>query len=240
MKYLVIVLALTVTLLWTGTATAQYCSGPGPCGPGEGIPVFDTKANNANYWILQIVRTLEILRDHILQGKLGDIAANDNTTEYLKEQAAERYGEAVTYGSGSSETWPDTFTFDHVWEEGGWLDSDLETERRALDTQRTMLRLLEKRQEEFLAEEESIGVTSDAINGAQGRNQLLAAIGGIQGKHLQQSRKEQQLLMTIANSLLVGQALESNRIVKRQAQERAFFNNFNKPVAFPEFTDRGL
>lgn len=238
----IIITALTVTLLSPLSASGQVAAiGLDDILEGGGaIPVEDVNARDSRYWFWQILRTLEILKDHIVQAKLGDFSSSDNTTEFLKAQAAERYGEAVTYGSGGTEQWPETFTFDFAWENGGWLESDLETERRALDTQRTMLRLLEKRQEEFLEEEEDIAGVADAITGARGRNQLLAGIGGIQGKHLQQSRKEQQLLMTIANSLLVGQALESNRIVKRQAQERAFMENFGKRIEFRGFQDRGL
>ncbi len=247
MKRLILIITLTVTLLWTGTAAAQAQAAgllDDILGEGGAIPVEDVNAKGTGYWVLQILRTLKILEDHILQARVGAVSMGNGAGPYLKEQAEERYGHALTYGahSASSEDWPETFSFDFTWENGGWLESDLETEKRALDTQRTMLRLLEKSHEEFLGEEEEDipGGIVDAINKAGGRNQLLAQIGGAIAKSIDEQRKNRQLLMTIGNGLFVDNAVELNRIVKREAQARAFFDNFGKPVAFPEFTDRGL
>ena len=239
----IIIAALVVTLLFPLTATGQVAAAgllDDILGDGGAIPVEDINANRLGYWAHQILHLLKVWEDHVRQARLGSVEGGEDATAYLKEQAATRYGEAVTYGTGGPEQWPETFTFDFTWDNGEWLESDLETEERGLDTQRTVLRWLERRQEEFLQEESEAGKIVDAINGADGRNQLLAEIGGALGSIIQESRKEQQLLMAIGNSLAVGKALESNRIVKREAQERAFFNNFNKPVAFPQFEDRGL
>lgn len=193
-----------------------------------------------SHMITELLRLLAMLNDMLLQARRLEIAGSGETGIFLQSQAEERYGNAITYGSGGTALWPETFTGTHVWEDGGWLESDLETEQRGADTQRTMLRLLERRQEEFAEEEGMIDGLIDGVNSAQGRNQIALRQAKVSVEHLQQSRKEQQLLMAIGNEIAVNNALESNRIVKREAQERWLLTNGDEPVAKPAFHDRGL
>lgn len=203
------------------------------------IAVYDVEAN-PTHWKLQLIRMITIINDLIVQARLGKMGDDGSTGGYLNEQADVRYGEAITYGSESSEIFNEVFTFDESYPEGNWLEANLDTERRALDTQRTMLRLLERRHEEFAEDEATIDGLVAGVNGARGRNSLMPAMAQVALQQLQEERKTQQLLLTLTNSVLVANARQVDQEQRKAAQERFFLTNGEQEVAKPQFIDRGL
>ena len=249
-KSIFVSLTLGVTVLWAAPIHAQGCGSPSfPCsvvglGPGGELPVKDRVVRGTTGAIkkdtaIEVIKQTAMLVDMLLQALRGQIEGG-TAGIFLESQAEQRIGEALTYGSGASELWPGTFTYDETYPHGDWLDADLEQRRRVLDTQQTMQFLLERRQEEFQADEGEIADAAAGVNGARGRNQLLTAQAKVDVLTLQQSRKEQQLLMTIGNMLSAQHSDQLNREVKREAQERAWITNFGEEPELREFQESGL
>lgn len=237
----VVGIALAVTLCSASSVQAQF---PGPY-PGGEVPVIDAGVRHSTAGIkhdtvIEVIKQTAMLADMLIQALRGHIAGSGGTGIYLDGQATARYGEALTYGADSSEIWPEQFTFDEPYPDGDYLEADLEQRRRVLDTHRTMQFLIENRQREFAADEEEINEAISAVNEAQGRNELAVGQAKVQVAHLQQSRKEQQLLMTIANQLAIEHSDRVNQEVKREAQERYFLSNGGEPVPPVEWGDPGI
>ena len=207
-------------------------------GGGTEIPVKDSKTRIET--ALTAVKATALLVDALLQAALFKLPQGGATGVYLEEQAAARYGEALTYGSGASEIWPEQFTYDEVYPHGDYLEADLEQRRRVLDTQRTMQLLIENRQREFPEEEHRIQEAKALVNGAKGRNGVMVGQSQIAVETLESGRMQQQLLMTIANQLSVEHSDRVNQEVKEEAMARYFVDNGGKGVEFPEFIERGL
>jgi len=235
---------LLVTLLYATPVSAQFCMPGTPQCQGE-IPVIDAGVRGSTAAIkhdtvIEVMKQTAMVADMIIQALRLSIGESGATGVFLDSQANARYGEALTYGAGSSEAWPEQFTFDETYPNGDYLEADLQQRRRVLDTQRTMQLLIENRQREFQADSEEVQAAIDAVNTARGRNQLAAGQAKVQVATLQQSRKEQQLLMTIANELSVEHSDRVNQEVKKQAQERFFLTNGDTAPEWPQARDWGL
>jgi hypothetical protein len=225
----------TATAAEIGQAVAGALFGYG--GGGE-IPVRDKKTRTETA-ITAAKVTLQLV-DMLKQAILFRLPEGGATGVYLEEQAAARYGEALTYGSGASEIWPETFTYSEPYPHGDYLEADLEQRRRVLDTQRTMQLLIENRQHEFANEEHRINEAKALVNGAEGRNGVMVGHAQIAVETLESGRMEQQLLMTLVNQNAAEYSDRVNQEVKRESMERYFVDNGGKSVEFPEFVDRGL
>jgi len=231
--------ALVVIFLYTEKAEAQWFF---PCGgaicQAEELPVKDRKTREET--AITALKTAAMLIDMLRQAVLGHVNISHQTDVFLEQQASARYGEALTYGSDSSEVWPEQFTFDDPYPNGDYLEADLEQRRRVLDTQRTMQLLSERRNHEFEVDREEINHLAEEMRDADGRNEIAKKQGLVGIAAIQQQQKTDQLLVTLINQGAVDYSDRVNQEVKRESQEREFANNFGREVPFPEFHELGL
>jgi len=229
---------VVVLVLWAAPAHAQF-SGP--------VPVIDVQANPI-HWPLQLARMLaEInllqkqLDDMLIQAGIETVPWNAETDSLLRQMA--EYGadgRSLLYGGNIDGIWPTVFRSTQTWDDGTWLPEDLARGQETLNTQQKLVHLIAWRNEAFAQDNVRIQRLQQAVDGARGRNQLLKAQAALQAEALRQQQMGQQVEMTLANLQAVNNAYHLNEQMAREAQERAFVTNFDRPPAPVVYTDHGL
>ncbi len=240
MKRIFLALALGALLLFPDAVHAQIVPfyPNGATGPSE-IPVVDDDVGN-NTW-KTLAQVILQLKDMLTNSKRWSEGTwNSRTGQLLNEIARYKTANEILYGSDGSTVWGETYALDHTWDNGSWIEHELERDSAALNTQRTLLHHLEMMHQEDEVDEERIQELQARVDDSVGRNQIEQANAMIQAETLQQIRKERQATVTLANAVTVAAGHQINEKAAERAQEREFLSNFHRKVEFPVFTDRGL
>jgi hypothetical protein len=222
----------------TGTMIGDIFSGIGSFGGGGELPVRDAEVRSTT--ALELLKVILILQDALKQAVMGVTQSNERTAGVIAAQAA--YGEpgSLLYGQYDPAQWDDLYKEDTVFPHGGWLEEERARQHRRLSTQKDLMVLLKMRQDEFVHDAARIAGLKGGIDGSRGRNQAIQAAGAAQVEVAWQSLQHQQLEMTIANAQAVANGGQVNEQMAREAQERAFLRDYDRPVQRVQFQERGL
>ena len=143
-------------------------------------------------------------------------------------------GSILVGHDGSQTVWADTFKEDTVFEKPGeWVEEERKRSHAVMTTNQDLLRLLEERHHAFADDEERMQTLQAAVDGAQGRNELMAAQSAMQAELIRQMHAMQALQLAAVNAQVVSNAHAVNEKAQREAQERSWLKNYEQDIPEP-------